>query len=331
MGFIGSLFGGNRGMGYDVNQNPAMQPVTQDQLGQLYGNQQSAQTQQQAFVNALTGMNANTFQQQSQLAQQLADQAQGKGPNLAAAQLAQATGQNAARQAALMASQRGASQNAGAMARLASIQGADVQQQAAGQAATLRANQQLAAQQALGQLTGQMIQQQGGAQAVQGQLAQQGMAAGMGAAGQYNTTAANLSAQQAEMEKLRAQGQGGFMNALGGLGGMAASTLFPGMTPETAGTVIKAGASLFAEGGMVPAREMPAGSIFGSYVENMAGGGKVPGKAPFPGDNYGNDKVPAMLSPGEIVVPRSVLNSRDPAKKAAEFVAAILSKKGGKK
>lgn len=36
-----------------------------------------------------------------------------------------------------------------------------------------------------------------------------------------------------------------------------------------------------------------------------AHGGKVPGISPVPGDSPKNDKVPAMLSPGEVVIPRS--------------------------
>jgi hypothetical protein len=39
----------------------------------------------------------------------------------------------------------------------------------------------------------------------------------------------------------------------------------------------------------------------------MVHGGKVPGKAPMPGDHTANDVVPARLSPGEAVIPRSVV------------------------
>ena len=50
----------------------------------------------------------------------------------------------------------------------------------------------------------------------------------------------------------------------------------------------------------------------------MMKAGGVPGYAAHPGDNYANDKVPAMLSPGEVVVPRSVI--ADGPKAAAHFV-----------
>lgn len=50
----------------------------------------------------------------------------------------------------------------------------------------------------------------------------------------------------------------------------------------------------------------------------MMQAGGVPGEAEHMGDNYKNDKVPAMLSPGEVVVPRSVI--ADGPKAAAYFV-----------
>lgn len=50
----------------------------------------------------------------------------------------------------------------------------------------------------------------------------------------------------------------------------------------------------------------------------MMQAGGVPGEAEHRGDNYKNDKVPAMLSPGEVVVPRSVI--ADGPKAAAYFV-----------
>lgn len=66
-----------------------------------------------------------------------------------------------------------------------------------------------------------------------------------------------------------------------------------------------------------------AGALLG-----MSTGGKVPGKAEVQGDSYSNDKVPAMLSPGEIVVPRS--KAKDP-EKAKEFIDHIMGDKGESK
>lgn len=54
-----------------------------------------------------------------------------------------------------------------------------------------------------------------------------------------------------------------------------------------------------------------------------AHGGKVDGEGLVKGDSYKNDVVPAMLSPHEIVLPRSVTQSPDAAEKARKFVEAI--------
>ncbi|MES1989093.1 MAG: hypothetical protein V4440_13895, partial [Pseudomonadota bacterium] len=43
-------------------------------------------------------------------------------------------------------------------------------------------------------------------------------------------------------------------------------------------------------------------------VEDFRSGGKVPGVAPVRGDSPKNDIVPAKLSPGEVVLPRSVVS-----------------------
>ena len=53
-------------------------------------------------------------------------------------------------------------------------------------------------------------------------------------------------------------------------------------------------------------------------------------KAKVSGNSYANDKIPAMLSEGEIVIPRNVLQGSDPARGAAEFVAKVLAKRGRK-
>lgn len=60
-------------------------------------------------------------------------------------------------------------------------------------------------------------------------------------------------------------------------------------------------------------------------------GAVVPGSAAFGGDNVKNDKVPAMLSPKEIVLPRSVTLGANAPEKAKQFVAAVLAKNGMRK
>lgn len=63
--------------------------------------------------------------------------------------------------------------------------------------------------------------------------------------------------------------------------------------------------------------------------EKYATKGKVvPGKASVTGNSLKNDTVDAKLSPGEVIIPRSVMESKDPAAEAAKFVAAIMAKHG---
>lgn len=373
--------------------------------------------------------------------------ANGTGPNPAQAMLNQATGQNVANQAALMAGQRGAGANVGLMARQAAQQGAATQQQAAGQAATMQAQQQL---NALGAMTGTsqalagvgagLTGQQQGALGAQGALgqgsvqlgqAQQGINAGiaqnqignlagvaqqsvqgnlanagqiLGAQGQNNATNAgiqtNVNTANAGLAGTAMQGQqgllGGGLNAAGGAataalgarggevqrmadGGQMAPAAPAVAAPavqgpqSTFGQFLKAaGSDPFQMGGNLNpgAQQLQKGmGSFGKGVgtavsnylnqptgQNLTGGdasslptdtavaargglankgghvaAKKPGqKAVKSGNSYDNDKIPAMLSEGEIVIPRSVMQSKDPARGAADFVAKCLAKRGRK-
>ena len=73
---------------------------------------------------------------------------------------------------------------------------------------------------------------------------------------------------------------------------------------------------MYAQGGMAP-------------MSLMKQGGRVPGKAAVAGDSYKNDIVDAKLSPGEIVIPRSIVNHPNAPEMAAKFVRDTLSKKKG--
>lgn len=64
---------------------------------------------------------------------------------------------------------------------------------------------------------------------------------------------------------------------------------------------------------------------------NMKQGGHVPGTPKVKGDSLKNDTQPALLSPGEIVIPNHITQADDAPEKAAQFVQAILSRKGKKK
>lgn len=99
-----------------------------------------------------------------------------------------------------------------------------------------------------------------------------------------------------------ASGGGGGGGSGGGGGGNIISSL---------GSII---GGMFAQGGSIP-------------YGQMLSGGRVPGQADIEGDNQKNDTVPTLLSPGEIVLPRSVAQAPDAEKKAAEFVAHLKKKK----
>jgi len=96
-----------------------------------------AGNRQKAFIDALQQQNA--LANQTQVYNQLQAQIAGTGPSVAQNQLAQATQQNIANQAALAAGQRGAGANAGLVSRNAAVAGTNAQQQAIQQMATLRA------------------------------------------------------------------------------------------------------------------------------------------------------------------------------------------------
>ena len=66
----------------------------------------------------------------------------------------------------------------------------------------------------------------------------------------------------------------------------------------------------------------------GDVGDSLKAGGHVPGHANVPGDSLKNDTVHAMLSPGEIVLPRSVTQNANPSEAAARFVQAMKAKKG---
>lgn len=85
-------------------------------------------------------------------------------------------------------------------------------------------------------------------------------------------------------------------------------------------------------------REDTSSGIMGMFgmggmggMGGMSDGGKVPGKAKVFGDDERNDTVPAMLSPGEIVIPRSIALRPNADSAAARFVRAVQAKGGARK
>lgn len=353
MGFIPSLLGlGGQGGAWQAS-GPGGQGTTAIQNPVTAEQTQAALAQQQNFLNQSAAQNglgnqSQVYNQMQGLVPQLQDLANGTGPNPAQAQLAQATAQNVAQTAALQGGQRGGNANVGMLARQIGQQGANTQQQAAGQAATLGAQQQLAGigalqnqQAALGSLAGnQVAQQQSGLQQYAGNTL-----AGIGQQNQSNVAQqSNLNSTNAEIQaKQAAAGNGLLGGALGALGTAVAGPLGSLLGGSLGEGVTKALSPVapqkapgLARGGQVSGLseylggmdDTPAMATGGKVNKDMRTGGKVPGKPKVGGtkDSYKNDTVPAKLSPGEIVLPRSVTKSEDPAGNAAKFVAAVLAK-----
>lgn len=72
----------------------------------------------------------------------------------------------------------------------------------------------------------------------------------------------------------------------------------------------------------------------GKVEHDFRGGGHVKASTPAekavkPGNSYKNDKVKALLSEGEVVIPRDIMESPDPARSAADFVSKVLAKRKG--
>jgi hypothetical protein len=137
------------------------------------------------------------------------------------------------------------------------------------------------------------------------------------ATGAYNTQAAaqNTNAQAALAQSQAAQkAQIQQMNGVGG----------PNQNGQP--TAIQSGLMDVAQYGGLMGLLASGGMI--NMGDKLRQGGSVPGKAVVKGDSYANDKVNARLSPGEVVIPRHIMQGPDPANNAAKFVAACLAKSG---
>ena len=334
----------------------------QQALLQALGAQGGIQNQQQIYQqlqDIAAGKMGNVAQAQLQQATgaNVANQAalmagqRGAGANVGlmarqAAQQGAQTQQQAAGQAAALQAQQ----------QLGAIQGA-------GNLATTQVGQQQAAQNAA--LQGQLQQQQtlqGANTAYSGQQAdlakgEMGMAgSAIGGLAQGIGTGLTMGATKAPavapaVATGAAKGAGGAASGIASMGAMFGA--HGGEIEEN-----------FASGGQVNRRLMSRPSVIQSYLQKinpgilpmqmaqnmpitptqpimaprmMAGGdvgdslkagGHVPGHANVPGDSLKNDTVHAMLSPGEIVLPRSVTQNANPSEAAARFVQAMKAKKG---
>lgn len=143
------------------------------------------------------------------------------------------------------------------------------------------------------------------------------------------------------------------LNYLGDFGGSAGSSFEAAMpaaaaaAPEYVGAGMAEAApyaaAVAAKGGMakhkVPAMVSPGETYLDKKeVKKVAKGAdpleigeKIPGKPKVKGNSYANDTVPKTLEAGGVVIPNSIMQSKDAEKKAAAFVKAILAKQGLKK
>lgn len=161
------------------------------------------------------------------------------------------------------------------------------------------------------------------------------LAARLGAetAANNNQTAGGQAATLGAQQQLAAEGA--LQTNLGTMGGESLqnqSTLQGAQAAQN--TAINTG-SLGAQGLTADAAKQTAagnasmigGAIQGVGSAGAAGlallskGGKIPGQPKVPGDSPANDTVKTLLSPGEIVIPRT--DSSDPAK-AKEFIDHLL-------
>lgn len=292
---MGSILGGGPGGGGTFGQNlMGINPYTPEAIGE--------QNFAPAIQQSQAGM-GNDFAQQQAFANALLAQSQGAGPNPALEQLKAATQQNAQQGAGLIASQKGI--NPALAARMAAQNTANANQQAAGQAANMRAQQQLGAQSNLGnvygQLSGEQLQNQ---QILQNAQAQQNNA--------INTRSNIASGLSAANTKASQQGAQGVLT--------------------TGGSLLSGMAGFMAGGGEVGGDDDDSSGLLQTATKLaplamalISKGGHVPGKAKVEGDSYSNDTVPTMLSPGEIVVPRT--KAKDPDK-AKAFIDQLMAKKG---
>lgn len=262
-----------------------------DPLG-VQSNYHTQNPYSQQYLQELANRQSQIYGGQLSLGQALQQQMAGQGPNPAQTQYMGNTQNNIANAQGMIASQRGL--DPALAARMGVNAASNANQQAALGSALVQQQQQLGATANLGNLYGQMQQ---------GNVGYQGNYIGA----QNNADSINAGVASGNAGR-NAQLTGGLLNAAGGAGAAFINSGGLKSTPSTST------ASPNYEADMAAAHNMSQGG----YVHG--------GQAKVPGDSPKNDTVHAMLSPGEIVVPRSM--AHDP-EKAKEFIDHLL--KGEKK
>lgn len=348
---------------YQTSAQAAAQNGFQNQ-SQVYNQQQALANQLQGVANG-TGPNPALQQLQNTTGQNVQTQAalmagqRGAGSNagLLARQIGQqgaSTQQQAVGQGAALAAQQ----------QLAGMNALQQQQQMLGNTAGQQVNQQLGANQAYNQATlGQQALQTQGLLGAQGQAvglqenlnnvsggiaqqtgqAQQDIFGGaLGSIGPAATFFSNPATTTGNAANGAGKFQGGMIKQHYDQGGVVnpmspqsfIGQYFVGDTeninPQSAGIVKPADSGKLKKG--TGDFMKSAVSLGSTLAAGASRGGVIPGKGPVvAGDNPKNDIVPAMLSPKEIVIPRSITMGKNAPEKARDFVAAVLAKNGMRK
>ena len=268
-------------------------------LGELYGTGAGAMT---GLIGQLQGQTRGDFGAAGSLGQQLLQQGLSRNVADVRSQLASQVGLSPALAASIAATKQ--AELGGQTTQQAGILG--LQQQMAAQSQLAGLSQQAATLGSEGQLRAlnqlatsdvamrQLITQTG--------LTKEEIAAKIAAANQ----AAAAGDKQALVKLFTSMGAG--LSETSG-----ATSLIPGLAKEKAETVAKtAGTAGAGSAGGAPAA--------GVAAVGKAHGGRIDGTAPYAGDTPKNDVVPAQLSPGEIVIPRSAAGSKKDAK---SFIEAL--------
>ena len=78
--------------------------------------------------------------------------------------------------------------------------------------------------------------------------------------------------------------------------------------------------------GYIPPERVPA--VKKGAIDPIQAAAKIPGQAKVKGDSLKNDTVPVTLEEGGIVLPRSIMNDKNPQWAAHKFVTALMAKGG---
>jgi len=133
------------------------------------------------------------------------------------------------------------------------------------------------------------------------------------------------------------QGMSSLIKGIAGKGGGSSASPLAAAGPMAGGPVASAAPAAMSAAPAGSALSLaPLAAAKGGMAKDFRTGGKVKAdsrkeKAVSKGNDYANDKIPAVLSEHEIVLPRSVTMSKDPVKESAKFVASVIAKRRGKK